>query len=93
MDIFTRLVKRRTPAHPQKLPANSIANDLAKMEISTIEDKIDELADLFAGLSIVPPDPVDELAIAFGKMSISRVEPVWIGGDDPMEVDDPMDVD
>ena len=68
-------------------PVEALANDLAKMEISTMEDKIDELADLFAGLSIAPPDPVDELAFEFGKMSISRVEPVWIGHDDRMELD------
>ena len=74
-------------------PVEALANDLAKMVISTLEDKIDELADLFAGLQIAPPDPVDELAIEFGKMAISRVEPVWIGRDDPMEVDDPMNVD
>ena len=74
-------------------PVDELANDLAKMEISTMDDQIDEVADLFAGLSIAPPDPVDELAIAFGKMSITGVEPAWIGRDDPMAVDDPMDVD
>ena len=64
------------------------------MQIDSFDDEVDKLANLFAGLMIATPYPdINEVAIKFGHMSIANVDPVWIVHDDPMEVDDPMDLD
>ena len=56
-------------------PVDELANDFAKMAIWTVDDEIDELADLLAGLSIAPAvDPVEALANDLAKMEISTMD-------------------
>ena len=77
----------------------ALIRELSKMTVTTIDNEIDDkLCALFAELKIVHPDPVEELTFEFGNLSLSSsvVDPVWAAvghDDDPMEIDDAMDLD
>ena len=78
----------------EDIAESMMETDDMDMDIDTFDDEIDMLDDLFADLKIATPDPdVNEVALKLGNMSISNIVPVWNVHEDPMEIDDPMDLD